>query len=1249
MISTRFRLKLRFSVASSLRSGFVPQLFIASLLALGVIPSAATPPPRAAVSPVITRYHGTSVSEDYRWLENGESAETRRWTQRQNDSARAFLDKLPTRSALAADLTRWVNALSADYHDMKLRSGVVFALKFQPPAQQPVLVMRLGVDDAKSEKVIVNPEALDPKAGLSIDFFEPSFDARFVAVSLSSEGSEAGTLRVVDVASGQVLPDVVPRAQFPTAGGSVAWEVGSAGFYYTRYPDPANAPGREQFFHQQVYFHALGKPASEDRYEIGKEFPKIAEIVLHARSQGGYLLAAVSNGDGGDFAHWLRDASGHWTQITRFDEGVKQVEFGKDPGYIEWPRDEALYLLSTRQAPRGRLLRLPLPATQLSDAQEVSPEGRRSIDRFLVSANGFYLAEQDGGPMVVRFKDRFARAEEPTSPAATNTVASNTNAPAGSTGTNASPRTAAADEERPTRREWRLPLQALHSVDEMICERGDELLLRTQGFVESSAWLSYDPRHDATRFVATSLRTTNPVDFVDIDVQRVMVRSKDGTEVPMTLLGRKGLRREGRTPTILTGYGGYGISEMPHFEFHRRAWFDQGGLVAVGHIRGGAEFGEAWHRSGNLTRKQNVFDDFIACAEWLIRSNYTRGDRLAMEGGSNGGLLMGATLTQRPDLFRAVVAHVGIFDMLRVELDPNGEFNTTEFGSVAVPSQFEALWSYSPYHHVRDGVAYPSVLFLTGEHDGRVNPAHSRKMTARLQAASSSLQPVLLRTSAHSGHGMGTSLDERIAQQVDVYSYLFQQLSVEHSSIARGPWSGNVTPMSATVKARLGRDGLRSRLRLSQHSSLDRARFVEADRSSSNHYDVVEYSLKGLAPNTEYFYGLEIEGKLDPVRGAFRTFPADGPASFSFAYASCARTASTSDVFDTIRENHPLFYMNVGDWHYLDITNNQIAKFRSAYDQVLASPQQSDLYRSASFVYMWDDHDFGGNNSSRGATSHTVARAAYDEYVPHYPFAAGQGDVPIYQSFNVGRVKFILTDLRSERDAVTNRDDTSKSMMGAVQKQWFKQELLSANGKFPLIFWVSTVPWLGEKGSNYYRIGTNVFGYIHHTQITNSPTQRTNRNRGPASAAAAAEANGEDHWSVFATERREIADFIQSNHIRGVAILHGDSHMLAADDGRHSDFSTQGGAPIPVMCAAPLDQNPSIKGGPYSQGVYRMHAGESGFGFITVNDLGHAIDVRFEGRNNRNEEKISLRFSAPADTTGWKFQPRKFSSKGSVP
>ncbi len=233
--------------------------------------------------------------------------------------------------------------------------------------------------------------------------------------------------------------------------------------------------------------------------------------------------------------------------------------------------------------------------------------------------------------------------------------------------------------------------------------------------------------------------------------------------------------------------------------------------------------------------------------------------------------------------------------------------------------------------------------------------------------------------------------------------------------------------------------------------------------------------------------------------------------------------------------------------------------------------------------------------------------------------------MPIYQSFAVGRVKFILSDLRSERDDVRDKDTAQKSMMGAKQKAWFKSELLSANGAYPLICWVSSVPWIGEPGTNFYHlVKTNQYGYIHHTNLVETDSSRTNRNRAPAD---------EDHWSMFSTERREIADFIKSNHIHGVCILHGDSHMLAADDGRSSDYATGGGAPIPVMCAAPLDQDPSLKGGPYSQGVYRVKSGETCFGLLTVTDKGEAIDVAFSGRNQKDQEKISLKFTVPAEKT----------------
>src|SRR6185436_17624314 len=248
------------------------------------------------------------------------------------------------------------------------------------------------------------------------------------------------------------------------------------------------------------------------------------------------------------------------------------------------------------------------------------------------------------------------------------------------------------------------------------------------------------------------LAMSSPVSFSDIEVSRAEARSKDGTRIPLTIVRRKGVTLDGSNPALLYGYGGYSISETPAFSATRHIWLEQGGVYVSANIRGGGEFGEEWHRAGNLTNKQNVFDDFVASARYLIDQKYTSPARLAILGGSNGGLLMGATLTQHPELFRAVVSHVGIYDMLRCELYPNGEFNVTEFGTVTDPEQFRAIYAYSPYHHVRDGVAYPAVLMQTGENDGRVNPMQSRKMTARLQAATDSKYPILLITTGDAGH-----------------------------------------------------------------------------------------------------------------------------------------------------------------------------------------------------------------------------------------------------------------------------------------------------------------------------------------------------------------------------------------------------------------------------------------------------------------------------------------------------------------
>jgi prolyl oligopeptidase len=513
--------------------------------------------------------------------------------------------------------------------------------------------------------------------------------------------------------------------QYPTGGGSAAWTADGLGIFYTRYPRTGERPEADLNFFQQIWFHRLGTPESEDKYEFGKDFPRIAEVVLSTSEDGQWLLAQVANGDGGEFAHYLRNASGKWQQLTHFQDGIKKVKFG---------RDRAIYLLSQKTAPHGEILRLPLGEFDLSKATIVAPARQGVVEDFAPCDDGLYVSYLLGGPSELGY---FVRG---------------------------------------TTHPQEIPILPVSSVSGLQSWRGNDLVFGNVSYLRPFGWFTYSP---ATKEVSpTALRMTSPASFDDVEVVREFATSKDGTKVPLNILRKKGLKLNGLNPTVLYGYGGYGINLTPSFDVSRRLWFDAGGVYAIANLRGGGEYGEEWHKAGNLTRKQHVFDDFIAGAEYLIKHRYTSPSKLAVEGASNGGLLMGAFLTQRPDLARAVYSRVGIYDMLRVEQDPNGQFNITEFGTVKEPEQFKALLAYSPYHNVHDGTQYPAVLMATGDNDGRVNPMQSRKMVARLQAATASDNPILLRTTSGAGHGIGTPLKERVAEQADALSFLFDQLGV---------------------------------------------------------------------------------------------------------------------------------------------------------------------------------------------------------------------------------------------------------------------------------------------------------------------------------------------------------------------------------------------------------------------------------------------------------------------------------------
>jgi prolyl oligopeptidase len=681
--------------------------------------------PTTPKRPIIDAYQSVTVSDDYRWLEDPKNPEVKAWSAAQNRLTRSYLDQLPQRVPIERQLKALLKS-SVNFSDVAYRKGVLFALKAQPPKQQPFLVTFDPDGKLSSEHVLVDPNVLDAKSTTTIDFFVPSLEGRYVAVSLSKNGSEDGSVSIWEVKTGRRLSDVLAHVSYPTAGGSIAWKKDSTGFWYTRYPQGSERPKEDANFYQQVYFHKLGTQSDQDTYAIGKDFPRIAETVLTSTDDGQYVLAEVENGDGGEYAHYLLGPDGQWKQVTRFEDGITQAVLAPDG---------ELWLLARKDALRGRVLRLAPGETDLLKAKQVVAESGVAIEKILPTVNRLYVVDILGGPSQVRIFDHEGQAK------------------------------------------GQLPIPAISAVNRVVPLEGDDILWQGQSFLTPAAWYRYNAQ--SAKVTLTPLRRTSPARFDDIEVVRAFATSKDGTRVPLNILRRKGTRKYSNNPTILYGYGGYGISMTPAFSVWRRVWFDRGGVYVVANLRGGGEYGEDWHKAGNLTRKQNVFDDFTAAAEYLIKAGYTNSKRLAIWGGSNGGLLMGASFTQHPELFKAVISDVGDYDMLRVELDPNGAFNITEFGTVQDPAQFKALYAYSPYHHVIDKTAYPAVLMLTGENDGRVNPYQSRKMTARLQSATVSGLPVLLRTSADSGHGLGTALDETISQYADSYAFVFSQLGIK--------------------------------------------------------------------------------------------------------------------------------------------------------------------------------------------------------------------------------------------------------------------------------------------------------------------------------------------------------------------------------------------------------------------------------------------------------------------------------------
>jgi prolyl oligopeptidase len=688
-------------------------------------------PPATEAKPVTDTYHGVPVVDPYRWLEADEAPEVKAWTARQNEYTRRLLDRLPNRAAIRKRVSEVLSAKNPNYRTLDSVAGSWFVLFAEPPKQQPMLAVMPARAELNTMRVLVDPNQLDASGGTAIDWFVPSPDATRVAVSLSRNGTEWGDVRVLDVASGAWLPETITRVNGGTAGGDLAWLKDGSGFCYTRYPRPGERPAEDEPFFQQVYFHALGSAPESDRYELGKELPRIAEIQLAADPESGRILATVQRGDGGQFAHFLRDSSGRWKQLTDYPDQIVQVAFA--PG-------KRLLAVSRREAPKGKLLVTDVSAPNFERARVLVPQSEHALissftePTLAATAQRLYLSYQLGGPSEVRAFDWNGKAQP-----------------------------------------LPLPVQVA-AVSEVRTDGPRALLYNLQSVIQAPAFYVFDESTGTS--TKTALAETPPVLMHGYKVTPEVAISKDGTRVPFHVVMPEGTKLDGSHACVATGYGGYGLSIEPYFSAVDGLALEQGVLLVKTNLRGGGEFGEEWHRQGALTHKQNVFDDFAAVLQTLVERGYTRPERLGIVGGSNGGLLMGATLTQHPELVHAVVSFVGIYDSLRSELLPNGRFNVEEFGTVQDPQQFAALYAYSPYHHVQAHTAYPATFLLTGENDPRVGPMQTRKMAAQLQAANAGPTPILFLARGGTGHGLDTPLEIRIEERTDLMTFMFAQLGV---------------------------------------------------------------------------------------------------------------------------------------------------------------------------------------------------------------------------------------------------------------------------------------------------------------------------------------------------------------------------------------------------------------------------------------------------------------------------------------
>jgi prolyl oligopeptidase len=671
--------------------------------------------------------HGVAIADPFRALEDATRPETQAFFRDQDARARAALAAIPGRAALAARI-RELSRAGTVVTSLKLEGSRIFYLRRLPGEPTAALCMREGFSGA--ERVLVDPQKAGQRA--AIDWYSPSPDGQHVVYGLSSAGSEDSVLHILSVATGRGMGETIDRTRFNQ---NLEWDPDSRAFYYARIPE--GGQGAKRYANVRVYRHVLGRSPTRDEIVFAagaggaRDVPEFVYPSIHVPLEGRHAYAIARDGVRNEISVYVsphRDlAAGRpaWRKFIAFEDQVTAIE--------GWKGD--LYVLSHKGAPNYRLLRLDAAEPVLARARVVAPEGDSVIHSMALARDALYLRTSVGGI------DRLER------------VALGLLGP-------------------------RKPEFVKTSFDSGISQiathpRRPGAVLRMQGWTDPPAIVEVDAK--TGNLSDTKLQPKSGADFSAMDDVRLYAPAEDGTKIPVTLMYRKGTQLTSDNPTLLIGYGSYGLSMRPTFDPARLAWLERGGIIAIAHIRGGGEYGERWHQAGRKATKINTITDFIAVADFLVKYGFTNPRRLAIQGGSAGGIPAGGALVRRPDLFAAVVARVPVMDMLRVEFAPNGPSNIPEFGSIATREGFEALHVMSAYHHVKDGTPYPAVLLTTGYNDPRVEPWQPGKMAARLQQATSSGKPVLLRVDFEAGHGRGSTraqLDEELA---DIYAFLLWQ------------------------------------------------------------------------------------------------------------------------------------------------------------------------------------------------------------------------------------------------------------------------------------------------------------------------------------------------------------------------------------------------------------------------------------------------------------------------------------------